>query len=98
MSTNPTDRTMLNLATFRENLRKMMNPEVLSHFADFLESTGSADNGFLSRYKWFAENGENGPDCRYAVMAKEFFLRNEAEGAAKAIIWLYKNWARHYEE
>jgi hypothetical protein len=95
---NPTDRTMLNLAVFRENIRKMMNPEVLSQFANFLEATGSADSGFLSRYKWFAENGENGADCRYAVMAKEFFLRDEAAGAAKAINWLYHNWAKHYED
>lgn len=97
MSNPSTDRTMMNLATFRENLRRMMNPEVLKHFADFLEATGTEDNGLLTRYKWFVENGENGADCRYAVMAKEFFLKNEAENAAKAINWLYNNWSKFYK-
>ena len=92
-----TDQTMLNLATLRENLRKMMNPKVLREFADFLESTGKNDQSFLNRYKWFIENGENGADCRYAVMAKEFFLKDQAAGAAKAINWLYHNWSKHYE-
>ena len=92
-----TDDTMLNLATLRENLRKMMNPEVLKQFADFLEATGTEDSSFLTRYKWFCERGENGADCRYAVMAKEFFLKDQAEGAASAINWLYHNWSKHYQ-
>ncbi len=92
-----TDQTMLNLSVLRENLRQLMNPEVLKEFANFLEATGSDDNSFLSRYKWFCENSENGSDCRYATMAKEFFLRDEAAGAAQAINWLYHNWAKHYQ-
>jgi hypothetical protein len=94
---NTTDQTMLNLATFRENLRKMMNPEVLKEFANFLEATGD-DNSLLTRYKWFCEKGENGPNCRYAILAKEFFLKDHAAGAAKAINWLYHNWAKFYEQ
>jgi hypothetical protein len=88
---------MLNLATLRENLRKMMNPEILREFANFLEATGSDDNSLLTRYKWFCENGENGANCRYAVLAKEFFLKDHARGAAQAIIWLYENWAKFYK-
>jgi erythromycin esterase-like protein len=89
---------MMNLSQFRDNLRQLLNPEVLRHMADFLEATGSQDdNNMLARYKWFCENGENGPDCRYAVMAKEFFLRDQASDAAKALNWLYHNWSKHYE-
>jgi len=95
--TQATDQTMLNLAIFRENLRRMMNPEVLKQFANFLEATGTEDSSFLTRYKWFCENGENGADCRYAVMAKEFFLKDQASGAASAINWLYHNWSKHYQ-
>ena len=91
------DQTMLNLAILRENLQKMMNPDILKEFANFLEATGKNDESILSRYKWFAENGENGVDCRYAVMAKEFFLKDQANGAAKAINWLYHNWSKYYE-
>ena len=93
----PKDIALLNLAQFRENLRKMMNPKVLKEFANFLEATGTDDNGFLARYKWFCENSENGSDCRYAEMAKEFFLKEEAANAAKAIKWLYHNWAKNYK-
>lgn len=91
------DQVILNLAVFRENLHKMMKPEILQKFAEFLESTGSDNHSMLERYKWFCENSENGPDCRYAGMAKEFFLKDQADGAAKAIIWLYHNWAKSYE-
>ncbi len=91
------DQAMLNLAVLRENLRRMMYPEVLKKFAEFLESTGNQDESMLQRYKWFVENSENGADCRYAAMAKDFFLKDQAEGAAQAIIWLYHNWAKSYE-
>jgi len=94
---NVKDQIMLNLAMLRDNLQKMMNPKVLASFADFLEATGTEDNSFLQRYKWFSENGENGSSCRYAIMAKEFFLKDEAAGAAKAINWLYHNWSKHYK-
>ena len=74
-----------------------MNPKVLQEFAAFLEVTGKDDNAMLQRYKWFIEKSENGADCKYAMLAKEFFLKDQAEGAAKAIIWLYHNWAKTYE-
>ena len=94
----PTDQSLLNLAVLRENLRRMMNPEVLGEFANFLAATGEEGSSMLQRYKWFTERSENGVDCRYAVLAKEFFLSDQADGAAKAIIWLYYNWARTYEQ
>ncbi len=95
---NPADRVLLNLATLRENLKKMMNPEVLKEFANFLESTGNDDHSMIQRYKWFIENSENGADCRYAAMAKEFFLKDQADGCAQAIIALYHSWAKSYEK
>jgi len=93
------DQVLLNLATFRENLKKMMNPQVLEQFAKFLEATANeADNGsMLERYKWFCEKSEDGPDCRYAGMAKEFFLKNQAQQVADAIKYLYENWAKFYK-
>ena len=92
-----TDQTIINLAILRENLYKMMNPQVLSEFANFLEATGNEDNSFLTRYKWFCENAENGSKCRYAVMAKSFFLQDQAAQTAKAINWLHENWAKDYK-
>ena len=90
------NKVLLTLATFRENLVRLMRPEVLEHFAKFLDSTGNGDNSMLERYKWFVENSENGSDCRYAKMASEFFLKDQAKGAAEAVVWLYHNWAKHY--
>jgi len=92
-----TDRTMMNLAVLRENLQKMMEPQVLTKFADLLESMNNETNSgsLLNRYKYFVE--KNGTDCRYAMMAKEFFLNDNAESCAKAINWLYHNWSKNYE-
>ena len=89
------DQVLLNLATLRENLRKLMNPAILKEFAEFLDATGEDDSSMLQRYKWFVENKD--ANCRYAVLAKEFFLNDQADGAAQAIIWLYHNWAKTYE-
>lgn len=95
--TKQRDLTLLNLATFRENLNKMMKPEILHLFAKFLESTANNNNSMLTRFKWFVENSTDGLDCKYAGMAKEFFLKNQAESVAKAIIDLYHKWAKFYE-
>ena len=89
---------LLNLAVLRDNLRRMMDPKVLEQFAKFLEDTGNEDTSMLQRYKWFVENSENGEDCRYAEMAKQFFITDQADNAAQAIIWLYHNWAKSYEK
>ena len=76
------------------SLQKMMSPEILAKFADFLESTGG-DNSLIERYEWFAKNSENGTDCRYARMAKDLFIAEHADKTAEAIKWLYENWAKH---
>ena len=89
---------MLNLATLRENLKKMMDPKVLSKFAEYLEVTDDPNGSMLERFKGITETSEYGGDCRYAQLAKEFFLKNQAEECAKAICWLYDNWARFYKE
>jgi hypothetical protein len=94
----PTDLTMLNLSTLRENLKKMMKPKILSKFTEFLEVTENHDGAMLERFKRISETSEYATDCKYAQMAKEFFLKDQADAAAKAICWLYHNWSCHYEE
>ena len=92
----PASEPLIRLAQMREVLQTLMQPEVLQGLADFLEATGG-DNSFIVRYQWFCENAEKGPDCRYAAISKELFLKNEAENVAKAINWLYHSWSKHYE-
>jgi hypothetical protein len=89
---------MLNLATLRENLQKMMKPAILSKFAKFLEVTDNPNGSMLERFKKITETSEYGGDCKYAQMAKEFFLKDQAAEAARAINWLYHNWSKTYEE
>jgi hypothetical protein len=40
---------------------------------------------------------KNGPDCRYATMAKNFFLQEQVTKVAEVINYLYHNWSKHYE-
>jgi hypothetical protein len=87
--------TMLNLASLRTNLQKLMKPEILTGLAGLLEATGEGDGAFIERFKFFAE--KNGIDCKYANMSKEFFLKDNADACAKAINWLYHNWSKTYE-
>jgi hypothetical protein len=91
------DDILLELATLRENLKDILRPEVLNKLVDFIEACGS-DNSMLERYKYFCETSEDGPDCRYAAMAKKFFLEDRAKGVAETINWLYENWSRFYKE
>ncbi len=81
------------LAKLKKSLQIFMNPKILNKFVDFLESTGG-DNSMLERYQWFAENGEDGKDCKYAKLSKEFFEKDHARAVAQNISWLYHNWAR----
>ena len=90
------DGTMMNLSVLRENLQKMMDPKVLAKFADLLDSMNNENGSYLDRYRYFAN--KNGSECRYATMAKEFFLKDNAEACAKAINWLYHNWSKFYEK
>lgn len=89
------DNILLVLAEFREDINKFTDPEVLKKFLDFREALGGDRNSFVTQYKFWIE--KNGPDCRYAAMAKNFFLQEHAEKVAEAICWLYKNWACFYE-
>lgn len=90
------DMTIMELAKLRESLRNVLHVQVLKGLTDLLERLGGDKNSFVSQYSsWIKRNG---PDCRYAAYAKEFFLRDQAESVAKSIIWLYHNFAKAYEE
>jgi hypothetical protein len=92
-----TDLTMLNLATLRKNLKAFMNPKVLSKLAEFLEVSDDPKGSMLERFEAITRTSEYGGDCKYAQMAKTFFLKNQAEDCARAINWLYDNWSKHYK-
>ena len=86
---------LLEIAKFKDNLQSLMDPKVLSKLAELLKALGPERNSFLSQYKFWIE--KNGPNCRYAAMAKCLFEQDVAENVAKEIISLYHNWAKHYE-
>lgn len=92
------DDTLIRLAQLRRSLKEFMRPEVLKQLAQLLEDTQYGESSLMERYEWFCKNSENGPDCRYAAMAKTFFLQDQAEKTAKDIIWLYENFGRFYNE
>jgi hypothetical protein len=87
---------LLRIATLREDLKELLKPEVLNKLVDLVEDCGP-ENSMLERYKYFCEHAENGKDCRYAAMAKKFFLEDKADQVAKDIQWLYENWAKFYK-
>lgn len=93
------DNTLIRLSEFRDLLKELMVPEVLNQLATFIEDTEdtSSDTSMLEKYRWFCENAENGPECRYAKMAKNLFYQLEAKKAAKTINWLYHNFGKKYE-
>ncbi|RLB98652.1 MAG: hypothetical protein DRH90_21610 [Deltaproteobacteria bacterium] len=93
----PVSEPLIKLANLRESLKSFLRPEILKELANFLQATGG-DSSFIARYKWFCENAVDGPDCRYAALSKEFFLKDNAEQTAKAINWLYHAWSKFYEE
>lgn len=90
---------LIKLSHLRKSLRQIIQPEILTELANFLEATGGNDNNpsLVEKYEWFCTNSENGPDCRYAAMAKNIFLADEAYNVAKSINYLYHNWSKHYE-
>lgn len=89
------DDNLLRLAALRESLISLMNKETLAQLANLLDAIGSNPGSYVNQYKTWTES--NGPDCRYAVMAKNFFLKNDAENIAKLICSLYHDWAKCYE-
>jgi hypothetical protein len=86
---------LLVLAEFKEDIVKFTDPEVLKKFLDFREALGGDRDSFVTQYKVWLQ--KNGPDCRYAAMCKNFFLKEQAEKVAQAINWLFYNWSRFYE-
>jgi hypothetical protein len=86
---------LLVLSNFKEDINRFTDPEVLKKFLDFREALGGERNSFVTQYKYWIE--KNGSDCRYAAMAKNFFLQEQAEKVAAAINWLYHNWSKFYE-
>ena len=91
-----TDQTMLNLAALRDNLNKLLDPKVLQKLVELSEAFGDNESDYLERYRFFIL--KNGEDCRYAHMAKEFFINDHGKSCAEAINALYHNWAKFYEE
>ena len=90
------DKTLFKLAELKESLSGLMDPKLLSKLASLLEAFGDKNKTFVEQYKFWIER--NGPDCRYAAMAKEFFLKENASNVAQEIIYLYENWAKHYKK
>ena len=88
--------TLLKIAALRDTLLPFIKPEVLKRIVSLAEALGTDRNSFLKQFKFWVE--KNGEDCRYAAMAKTFFLEDQANSVAKEINWLYHNWSRHYEE
>lgn len=91
-----TDQSMLNLAVLRDNLNKLLDPEVLQKLVELSESLGTNESDYLERYRFFIN--KNGEECRYAHMAKEFFINDHGKSCAQAINNLYHNWSKFYEE
>ncbi|MHA2248484.1 MAG: hypothetical protein ACXADY_26290, partial [Candidatus Hodarchaeales archaeon] len=79
-----TDQVIDVLVRLRKALKSYLDPKVLGKLADFLENTGG-DRSMIERYIWFSENSEEGSNCRYAIMAKEFFLKENAKDVARTI-------------
>jgi len=93
---DPRNDTLLKLASLRESLIRFIKPENFSKLVDLCESLGTDRNSFLKQFKFWSE--KNGEDCRYAAMAKQFFLEDQAKTVAKEINSLYHNFSKYYEE
>jgi hypothetical protein len=91
------DDILKELNRLRLALKSFMTPEVLDKFASLMDNLGN-DGGLVERYAFFAEHSENGPDCRYARMAKHLFVEENGDNVVEIIKWLYHNWAKHQGE
>ena len=78
------DNVIRQLLELRNTLKGYLQPEILKKLVEFVGATGG-DHSMIERYVWFADNSENGTDCRYAKMAKHFFEEEQAKGIADAI-------------
>ena len=92
---DPRNDTLIKLASLKDSLTTLTKPQILKNLVDLAEALGTDRNSFVKQFKFWVE--KNGSDCRYAAMAKQFFLDDQAESVAKQINWLYHNWSKHYE-
>ena len=92
---DPRNDTLLKLAFLRESLLKFTKPQVLKKIINLQEALGTDKNAFIQQFKFWIQ--KNGTDCRYAAMAKQFFLEDQATRVAEQINWLYHNWSKFYE-
>jgi len=84
---------LVELDRLRVALNRFMKPEVLGKFADLVEQI-ALDNCAVEKYNGFCRISELGPDCEYAKMAKEEFLKENKDSTVRLITWLYENWAK----
>lgn len=87
---------LIRLSKLKKSLNSLMNPDILKKLASLLDAFGPGNRSFVEQFEFWVE--KNGSDCRYATMAKEFFLQENASGVAKEICYLYNNWAKFYEK
>lgn len=92
---DPRSQTLLKLASLRDTLITLTKPNILKKLIDLTEALGTDRNSFLKQFEFWTQ--KNGEDCRYAAMAKQFFLKEQAKSVAKEINWLYHNWSKYYE-
>ena len=93
---DPRNLTLTKLADLRESLISFAKPRILEKLLDLCEALGTDRNSFVKQFKFWLD--KNGPDCRYANMARQFFIQDQAESVANEINWLYHNWSKYYEE
>ena len=96
IKSSPRDKNIIDLAYLRDNLLGLMNPDILKQLANLLEALGSNNSAFVHQFRTWVER--NGSDCRYANMARKFFLENQSENVAMAICELYNHWAKFYDK
>ena len=93
---DPRNDTLIRLAALRDSLTIITKPEILRNLVDLAQFLGTDHNSFVKQFKFWVE--KNGNDCRYAAMAKEFFLKDQAKDVAKQINYLYHNFSKQYED
>lgn len=81
---------LLVLSRLRGSLDALLKPEVLEGLVELKEVLGG-DNDLLARYDWFSNNSEFGKDCRYAKMARHYFLEENGDNVIRLIKHLYDN-------
>ena len=88
------DDALIVLNRLRTVLEELLVPEVLNKMVELQEELGDKD-GLLNRYDYLSEHAENKKDCRYARMAKHYFLEEHGDNVISLIKWLNDNWAAH---